>query len=202
MLVFLLLTMPLVADRRLDVYDDRDERYFHYPTTLAFVEQFPQLNLADYRSASTPLYYVLLAPLTFVVGSGVVPLRAANAAMGLACLLAVYAILARRGGALRALLFSAIFMMSPYFLGPAIRLSTDNLSLLFALLALAMTGRQRREDKATGCTRGLSANVLILLSILTRQIYAWLVGVYALVMLWSQPGGAPSATWRDALHRR
>lgn len=174
-LVFFALIIPLILGPAIDVFDERDESLFHYPTILAFREQFPNLNFANYGSATTPLYHVVLVMPALVFGSNLIPLRFISSLLSLACVLVVYEYFFRRGGTLRGLYFAVLFFVSPYFIGSAIRLSTDNLALLFALLSILIMDVRRPETKTS-----LATNLLILLAILTRQIYAWLIGAYLL----------------------
>ena len=177
-LAFFVLVFPLVLRPEIDVYDARDEAWFHYPTTLTFINQFPNLDLINYRSATTPLYHIILTLSAFMFGSGIIQLRFINSVISLACLLVVYGHLSKRGGRLKGLLFAVIFMLSPYFIGPAIRLSTDNAALLFAFLSILTMDTNISSTKHSPLT-----NILILFTILTRQIYAWLIGAYLLLNL-------------------
>jgi 4-amino-4-deoxy-L-arabinose transferase-like glycosyltransferase len=139
----------------------------------------PNLDLAHYPSATTPLYHILLALSAFVVGSNLIALRFVSALLSLACLLTVYRYLSLRGKEFAALYFAFLFMLSPYFIGAAVRLSTDNTALLFAFLSIwAMDIKIYRSLFAA-----LMSNIFILLAVLTRQIYAWLIGVYSILAI-------------------
>jgi hypothetical protein len=116
---------------------------------------------------------LLLAGVASRSGDALLPLRSASAGLSLLCLWVAYSHLARRGRRAVALFFTLLIALSPYFLGSAVRLATDNLALLFAFGSIALTTAQPRP-------RGWPwlVNSLILLAVLTRQTYIWLIGMY------------------------
>lgn len=177
-LIFLALIVPLIFKPEMDIFDAYDEERFHYPTILSFAEEFPKLDLVDYDSATTPLYHIILMVPALIFGSNIIQLRFISAIISLCCLLVFYKFLASRGDARKALLFAILFLFSPYFVGPAIRLSTDNAALLFALLAI-----YTMETATPTSKKNLLINIFILCAIYVRQIYAWLIGAYLLFNL-------------------
>lgn len=178
-LIFLILVVPLIHKPEIDIYDARDEDSFHFPTVRDFWDDFPAFDLTNYRSATTPLYHIVLALAAQILGLAVVPLRLISAVISLICLLFFYRYLSTRGDNLAALVFAALLLFSPYFIGPAIRLSTDNAALLLAILTIYTM------DTMPPITRNFwLTNFLTLVTVLTRQIYAWLLGVYAIFHLW------------------
>jgi len=176
--VFFALVIPLILKPEIDIYDARDETSFHYKTVKGFIDQFPHLDLVNYRSATTPLYHFVMTLSSFVVGPELIRLRVVNAFLSLACLLTIFMYLFRRGRILKASYFTVLFLSSPYFIGPAIRLSTDNPALLLAVLSLFVLDRVEVSRR-----NSLAAAILVLLTILTRQVYAWLIGAYFFVCL-------------------
>ncbi len=187
-LVFIGLAVPLVLGPDRGVFDARDERLFHYPTIQAFAQQWPRLDLSHYPAATTPFYHICMMLAGFVVGAEATHLRLASLVLSLACLLVAYAGILRRGGIAWALLISGLLAASPYFLGSAVRLSTDNAALLFAFTALLLLAPGIRTPR-----RALVTSLAVLLAILTRQIYAWLLGAYVLAALEALPGPARAA---------
>jgi hypothetical protein len=177
-LIFLVLVVPLALKSEIDIYDARDEESFHYPTIRDFWDDFPSIDLANYRSATTPLYHIILALGARVMGLNVIPLRLFSALFSLGCLLVFYTYLSKRGDRLKAFFFTALLLFSPYFIGPAIRLSTDNAGLLLALLAI-----YAMEFSAPTTRNFVLTNVLILAAVWVRQIYVWLLGAYVLFNL-------------------
>jgi hypothetical protein len=177
-LLFIGLVVPLITKSELNTYDARDEKSYHYPTVLALLEQFPNFDLVNFSSATTPLYHIVLALPSLIFGSDIVLLRLLNSMISLCCLLASYGYLSKRGTKLKAFYFSIFLLLSPYFMGPAVRLSTDNMALLFLLLSISAM-----DVGLPNLLNFLRVNILILCTILTRQIYTWLIGVYLLFYL-------------------
>jgi hypothetical protein len=174
-LVFLIVVVPLILKPEIDIYDARDETSFHYPTILNFLDQFPALELANYRSATTPLYHVILMFAAQLLGPSIVQLRLISSIFSLGCLLVFYGYLSKRGDSRKAFIFAALLLFSPYFIGPAVRLSTDNAALLLAIASI-----YTMEAGSPNTKNFLLTNVFILGTVLIRQVYAWLVGAYVL----------------------
>lgn len=160
----------------LDIYDQRDETLFHLPTVRAFAAGLPLPDLSDYPSATGPLYHLLLAPLA-LLSDELLPLRLATLALSAAMIALAGALLARStvapiGGLALAL---APLALSPYVIGPAVRLSTDNAALLWVVACLlVLDGRPE-----PGGRRLLLAAALATAAVLTRQVHGWLVLVLA-----------------------
>ncbi len=169
----------------LDIYDTRDERLFHHPTIQGFADALPRPDLSDYPSATGPLYHLLLAPLAALSDDSLLLLRLATLALALVVLIAGGALLARRTMApwwgLSLLLFPV--GLSPYFLGPAVRLSTDDAALAFVVLSLLALDHAR--TRAWALRPVLLAALAAAAAVLTRQVHGWLVGVLALAPLLS-----------------
>jgi hypothetical protein len=163
---FGLLCAPLVG-RDVAVFDDLDERLFHLPSIQQFMEQLPTPNLVDYPSATTPLYHLVLAGVGLIIGEDVGGLRVINLLISL-CALGTAAWAMGRSGALLALPLA----LSPYFVGPAVRLSTDNAALLGVFLSLGLLQAERE--------RPLSAGLAAAAAVMTRQIHAWILGLLLL----------------------
>ncbi len=191
-LCFAGLATPLIFKSDIDTFDSLDERLYHYPTVVGFAVEFPRIDLIDYPSATTPLYHAVLTLAALVTGAGMIPLRVLNAVISLCALLVCYRYLGRRGDPIRAFYFVLVLMVSPYFLGPAIRLSTDNAALLFALLALYTMDVYPPARKSLW-----GAGALIACAVLTRQIYAWLIGAYLLFGLLRYRQGQREASVAD-----
>jgi hypothetical protein len=159
----------------IDTFDQLDETPFHYNTILVFREQFPNLDLVGYRSATAPLYHIFMAMTSFVIGADLVVLRGVNLLLSSICLGIVSYSFCRFGGARRGLAFSLPFALSPYFVGCAVRISTDNAALLFAILACLMLDSEPKRF-----SRSLLANTYVSVAIGIRQIYAFFIGVYVM----------------------
>ncbi|MBN1334547.1 MAG: hypothetical protein JXB39_01145 [Deltaproteobacteria bacterium] len=207
--ILLVLGFALVALRPLartdlsGVYDDTDERRFHYPTVQGFLfDTEPVRSLWDTCSSTTPLYHLLLAGAGRILG--IEPLeaprtcaelktlpidrlpqappgmRSVHLGVSLGAVLLALMLLARRGRPWQALLLAAIPAASIYFLGPAVRLSTDNLALFLVFAVLwVLDGSTPPSPRRILVAAGLAA-----LAVLTRQVHLWLAGWLLLVPWW------------------
>jgi hypothetical protein len=174
--LYLSITVPQVFDTELVTFNDKDEARYHYITILDFRREWPKLDLIHYKSATTPLYHIVMAGISFLTGPDLIRLRLVHLLFGIACLLVIYRYLKLRIGRRKGALFSILLLVSPYFIGPATRLSTDPAAFCFAALAIY------ELDTQICCTcRPMRATGWILLAALIRQVYAWLILFYILV---------------------
>jgi hypothetical protein len=163
----------------IDTFHGTDARVYQLPTILQLSER---LDFSDYPSAQTPLYHVLTAWWGELVGFELWKLRLLNVLFSYGMALALLRLL-RRSTPLQpwqAFALTLLFVLSPYVLGASFTLLTDNLAILFALLAL-----ERIHAYARGA--GLGAFALacaaIAAALLTRQAFVWLVPVGGVFLL-------------------
>ena len=169
--------LPAIFIGGIEIFDDLDERLFHLPTIQAFASELPWPSLSDYQSATTPLYHLVLSPVAAVSDSNISALRLVNLLISGCTLAIVGAALARWGSDRSALLGMLLVGASPYFVGPAIRLSTDNAALLSVFLVLMLT-------HPNGSRRAGLAAMFATAAVLTRQLHLWLM-VPLLYAAWS-----------------
>jgi hypothetical protein len=163
----------------IDTFHGSDARVYQLPTILQLSER---LDFSGYPSAQTPLYHVLTAWWGELVGFDLWKLRLLNVAFSYGAALALLRLL-RRATPLepwQAFALTLLFTLSPYFFGASFTLLTDNLAILFALLALERVNRFRSD--ASLATFGLAC-VWIAGAVLTRQSFLWLVPVAAWFLL-------------------
>jgi hypothetical protein len=162
-------------------FHGRDEAHYHVPTILQFAHQLPGVDLVRYPAAQTPLFHLLVAVWGKLVGLELWRLRVVEVVVSYLAVLVLYRLLRRHAGlaAWPAALLAGLFGLSPYLFGNSFILVTDNLALLFALLAI-----ERLLAYARGAPLGAFAAACgwIALALLTRQSYVWL-GLLALVVL-------------------
>ena len=96
-------------------------------------------------------------------------------------------------GAWPAFALTLLFVLSPYVFGASFTLLTDNLALLFALLALERIERFRADGSLGRLRAGLPGASRG--AVLTRQSFLWLALVAACVSA-AQPGAAVPARRR------
>jgi len=164
----------------LPMFHGSDERVFHYPTILRFSRELPFPDLARYRAAQTPLFHILMAYVGRLTGYELWRLRLVEALISFGLGLAVFRLLRVRlaMGRLQSVALTVLFVLSPYVYAASFRLMTDNLALLFSVLAVERLERFRGGwafAAACACAAG---------AILTRQSTAFLfavAGLYALL---------------------
>ena len=176
--------------------DNYDEIKYHLPAIKQFAAQLPYPDLRAYSSATTPLYHLVMAVL-LRAGCSLITLRAINLGLSVATLLMVVTYF-QRSSARRSdwTTFSAslLFAICLLFVGPSLRLSTDNLPLGCAVAILYLIDR----DENLSAVRFALAVFLAVVAVLTRQLYLWLVpllGLYALMNdRWSLKGKVAAAS--------
>jgi hypothetical protein len=192
--IFLVLVIPMTLKTETGVSGSRDEVQFRLYQIITYTQQFPYLDFKNVRPSQTPLYHVMLMFMAFIIGTDLVQLRLVSASISLICLLVIYRYLSERGDPLNGLLFSLIFLLSPYFVQSAIMLFSENTAFLFALLSLMMLDISILRKR-----HFLWANIFILLTVLTRQIYIWLVGVSLLFSFQNQQNKRLGINLKNAL---
>jgi hypothetical protein len=173
----------------IDTFHGSDARVYQLPTILQFSER---LDFSSYPSAQTPLYHLLTAGWGEIVGFELWKLRLLNVLFSYGTALALLRLLRRVAPleAWQAFALTLVFVLSPYFFGASFTLLTDNLAILFALLALERIHRFRADGSLA--MFGVAC-VWICAAVLTRQSFAWLVLVAAWFLVRS-----PSSVGRRA----
>jgi hypothetical protein len=163
----------------IDTFHGTDARVYQLPTIIQFSER---VDLSDYPSAQTPLYHLLTAWWGELVGFELWKLRLLNVAFSYGMALALLRLL-RKATPLeswQAFALTLLFVLSPYVFGASFTLLTDNLAILFALLALE---RIHAYSRGAGLTAFALACLAIAGALLTRQAFVWLVPVAAVFLL-------------------
>jgi Dolichyl-phosphate-mannose-protein mannosyltransferase len=159
----------------IDTFHGSDARVYQLPTILQLSER---LDFSGYPSAQTPLYHLLTAGWGELVGFELWKLRLLNVAFSYGAALALLRLL-RRATPLepwQAFALTLLFTLSPYFFGASFTLLTDNLAILFALLAMERVNRFRSD--ASLVTFGVAC-LWIAGAVLTRQSFVWLAPLAA-----------------------
>jgi 4-amino-4-deoxy-L-arabinose transferase-like glycosyltransferase len=157
----------------LPIFHGSDELVYHYPTILRFARELPFPDLHRYGAAQTPLFHLLMAYIGKVTGYQLWRLRLVQVLISYLLALAVFGLLRRRVGLTRqrALALTLLFVLSPYVFGQSFRLGTDNLALLFAVVALDRFEAFRERDGLAPFLAGCAAAAA---AMLTRQSTAFL----------------------------
>lgn len=157
-----------------------DHRFFHLPLVREWAERWPLVDITDYNSATGPLYHWILAGVAQIVGVGSgaetsLPLQIANSLAASAFAFVVYAFARRRVDPMLAMGCALPVLMSPYVLGNAIWMMTDNLSLTFVAITI---GSAAFGTTTTGSR--LRQGGVAALAVATRQINLWLLAPLAM----------------------
>lgn len=171
-----------------------DETLFHYPAIERFFAELPYPDVRDYSSATGPLFHILFALAAKVVGLNLQALRLVNIVVSLAAVFVFYGLVARTVTRTQAVLFTLLFGLSPYFFGASFVALTDNIAILFALLAVRALYRAWESGEGR---HWIALCVWICLATLTRQLYIWLAAGAALT-LWTPGRALRGAALRDA----
>jgi len=164
-----------------------DHRFFHLPLVREWSSTWPVVNLRDYNSATGPLYHWIMAGIAQLTGTRggpetSPPLQFASALFAALAVLVTYRF-ARRCVAIASAFMAALALaVSPYFLGNAIWMMTDNLSL--ALVALTVGSAVFMPWTPS---RTLGQGVAASLAVATRQINLWLVAPIAIATILRSP---------------
>jgi hypothetical protein len=163
----------------IDTFHGTDARVYQLPTIIQFSER---VDLSDYPSAQTPLYHLLTAWWGELVGFELWKLRLLNVSFSYGMALALLRLLRKATPleAWQAFALTLLFVLSPYVFGASFTLLTDNLAILFALLALE---RIHAYSRGAGLTAFALACLAIAGALLTRQAFVWLVPVAAVFLL-------------------
>lgn len=155
----------------IDTFHASDARVYQLPTIVHFSHR---LDFSSYPSAQTPLFHLLMAGWGKLVGFELWRLRLLNVAISYAMALALFRLLRRatRLDELQAFALTLVFVLSPYVFGASFTLLTDNLAILFALLALERLHAFRTGGSLLAFA---AASAAIAGAVLTRQSFLWLV---------------------------
>jgi 4-amino-4-deoxy-L-arabinose transferase-like glycosyltransferase len=195
-----LLALPFLAavavlrglTRTMPTYHGGDEWTYHLPTIERFAAQLPGVDLVHYPAAQTPLYHLIVALWGKAVGMELWRLRLVGLLASYLAVLVLYRLLRRHAPlpAWPAAGLALVFALSPYVFGQSFILVTDNLGLLFALLAIERLLAWERDRRVAVFAAGCG---WIALALLTRQSYVWL-GLFGGLWLISRRGVARGET--------
>ena len=185
--LFMLLTLPMAGSERAGASESFDERAHHLPLIVTFAVQWPAFDVASYNAAMTPGYHIAMAAVYRLSGRSVTAVRIANGVLALALALVVLRLAQTFVTPWTGLALTLPLVCSPYFLGSAIWLTTDNSALLLVTIVLGDVLRHRATSART-----LWRGVVSAAAVLVRQVSVWIVAPVALSALseWRSRGWA------------
>ncbi len=158
-----------------------DATNYHTPVIEAFAAQWPDLNLVDYPSATTPGWHLLMA-MSYGVTGGHRFAHVLNMWFGAALVLGVYMGVRRCVSPWFAVGLAMPIAFSPHVLLSASSLTTDNLALLMAMVSLTLSIVARPTPM-----RVFSAGLASVGVVLVRQVFVWVVAPIGLIGLVATP---------------
>jgi len=179
---FLALTAPLLVASKSGKSEMKDQDLYHLPVIESFAEQLPSPDLTSYDAATAPGYHLLMALVHRATGGSMAAMVGITWLFGLGLIAAVAWYASRVAGLTRGALLALPLACSSYTVGGATALSTDNIAVMFAALAVGgavfLTWSAR-----TSVFLGVSA----LLAVGVRQIFVWSIAPVGLVGLLASP---------------
>jgi hypothetical protein len=145
-----------------------DQNTFHVPVIRTFAAQLPFPDIRGYQSTTTPLFYLVMSMAVRAGVESVAALRVITLALSVAGVCAIQWFFQRFAEPRRAALYAAAVGLSPYYLGSAVFVVTDNPPFALTALALGIA-------LAPGPPRAALAAVIVTAIVLSRQIYVWLL---------------------------
>lgn len=165
------LTLPVVLTNRGGTSESYDQRTFHMPVIQTMVDQWPDVDLVWYKSATAPGYHLFMAAVLRSVSEEVRVLQVINLAMGMTLILGVYWFAARLAGAAWGVALTMPVLLSKYQLSGSIWLTTDNTALTFVVLSVGTA-----TFFSLGRGRIVVSQVCSAAAVGIRQIHIWSTG--------------------------
>jgi len=163
-----------------------DSKLYHLPTIKQFAQTWPSIDPWDYLSATTPGYHWLLSGVWSLTGGSLRIVLIANALItagffALAAWLIARLATGSHGPRWLPVLLCLPLLANNYLLMPGVALLPDAAGWLgvLAMIAICLTTRTTVFTLVTG-------GVLLLATVLTRQLHVWIAGLF-LLALWSPP---------------
>lgn len=170
--VFLLVAVPMIVTQHDRGRGRFDQLNYHEPAVLRFAEQWPNPDVSDYLSATTPGYHLVLAAVARYISESLVVLQLIGSLFTVGLLVVLTRWLSRRVGSVTATLLGLSVICSLYVFGPGVYLLPDNAGWLLVLSVLLL-GLRPRADLWLYAGGG----TVLLLLVMTRQSHLWALGM-------------------------
>ncbi len=169
-------TTDAQGQRAFTTSEASDAIKYHIPVIEAMADEWPDVDIVNYRSATSPGYHLALAA---AVNAGVndAGLRWINLIAGCAFVGLVGAFAAWAPGWRAGALVSLPIVVSPYVLSSTCWITTDNAALAFVALAIGCAAFGNGSTRASALG-GLGAT----LAVAIRQLHIWPIATLSLSM--------------------
>ena len=155
-----------------------DQSLYHEPAIRAFMSQWPEINLYDYLSATTPGYHLILAAVGGVFGDSMDTMRLASGVIALAFVGLLGAALSSRVKPIVAGVLVWPLACSIYVVQSGVYLLPDNLGWLGVCGMVVMA---LRTSPGIPCV--MFMGLWLIFVVMARQLHAWTFGL-VLVAAW------------------
>ena len=149
-----------------------DSTAYHLRFIRDLAAQFPDFDISNPLTVTTPGYHILLALFARAGGDSLEALRFASLAIGCAFVAIVAAWFGRRARRAEAVVLSLPLCASIYVIGAAAWTAPDNLAWLLVVSILWLALMDRR-----GSTRLVIACVLLVALACVRQVHVWAAAI-------------------------
>ena len=166
----------------------------HVPVIEAFAAEWPAPELGDYDSATTPGMHLLLAAMVRVLGPSETLLQLATCLFGAGLIGVAWWFGTRVVGGWMAAACLLPLALSPYVLGNAIWVMTDNLSLALVAVSIGVAIFIRPSWGSASVS-----SIFLVLAVLVRQINVWPTALAWCATMLGQPGVRRRLSFRDEL---
>ncbi len=161
----------VAASHKIATAGGRDQKNYHYPTIEHFRDTFPAIDVANVRTATSPLYHLVVAALSVPLGGSLF----VSQIIGSLFAAALAALLVHTVGP-RPLILAPL-LLSAYFWQSTLWLNTDVAALLW--VALALLALLRADTVRAFAAVGAFAA----LAVATRQTSIWvLIPIVAVIV--------------------
>ena len=167
-----------IADSGYATSELGDQRKHHEHVIVNMLEQWPEVDIVEYSSATSPGYHLVMSFVAKFVSNDLVILQFVSSFFGLALILVVWRYSARRTGSWPAVVLILPLLFSSYVLGASIWLTTDNAGLLFVVLALGGS-----VFVGASANRIVKWGLFSAVAVYIRQIHIWVIAPVVLVAL-------------------
>ena len=169
----------------------------HIPVIEAFADQWPSPDLRDYDSATTPGMHLLLAGLVEGFGATETVLQLCTCLFGTLLIGSAWWFGTRVAGGWISAACMLPLALSPYVLGNAIWVMTDDLSLALIVVSIGMAIFIRPTMGASTIS-----GAAMILSVMVRQINVWPTAIALATTLLGRPAIRRRLPFRDRLDDR
>jgi len=181
----LAISLPLIFSGRVPLRVAFDVVVYHEPAARYFAADWPQFDLTDYLSATTPGYHLLLAGIIRTVSESRTVLQLASAVIAAALAGVVGLTCGLRLPWKHAAGLTALVVLCPYVVQSGAWTLPDDLGWLGVAAILALAFGQQRP-----AARIIASGLVLALLVLVRQAHLWAAAaVFASAWLVATPPG-------------